>query len=179
MIFQELELEGGYLINLDKFEDFRGFNSRFFCDQEFNDRGLNQHWKQINNTYNYKKGTLRGLHFQREPFAEIKLVRCISGIIWDVMVDIRRESKTFGKYVARELDTKNRAMMYVPKGFAHGFLSLTDETEVIYLVSEAYNRPHESGIIWSDPDLNINWPIEPKIMSEKDSKASRFKDIVF
>ncbi len=104
MIFQELELEGGYLITLDKFEDFRGFNSRFFCDQEFADHGLNQHWKQINNTYNYKKGTLRGLHFQREPFAEIKLVRCISGIIWDVMVDIRRDSKTFGKYVQEEKD---------------------------------------------------------------------------
>jgi len=178
MIFQELNLKGGYLINLDKFEDFRGFNSRLFCDEEFAKQGLNQHWKQINNTYNLQKGTLRGLHFQREPFSEIKLVRCIKGSIWDVMVDIRKDSNTFGKYEARELNTKNRSMMYVPKGFAHGFLSLSDETEVIYMVSEAYNKPYEAGIIWNDPDLGINWPMKPNIMSEKDSKAQRLKDIL-
>tara|TARA_B100001093_G_C26466246_1_gene858618 strand:+ start:130 stop:669 length:540 start_codon:yes stop_codon:yes gene_type:complete len=178
MHFEELNLKGGYLINLDKFEDFRGFNSRLFCDQEFADIGLNQHWKQINNTYNMNKGTLRGLHFQREPYAEIKLVRCIRGSIWDVMIDIRKGSETFGKYAARELNADNRSMMYVPKGFAHGFLSLTDNTEVIYMVSEIYNKKYEAGIIWNDPDLNISWPIEPTIMSEKDGNANKLKDVL-
>ena len=178
MIFQELDLIGGYLINLEKLEDFRGFNSRLFCDQEFTKLGLNQHWKQINNTYNSKKGTLRGLHFQREPFAEVKLVRCISGSIWDVMIDIRKDSKTFGKYFGKELNTKNRSMMYVPRGFAHGFLTLSDETEVLYMVSEVYNKPYEAGIIWNDPDLDIKWPIEPRIISEKDNNALRLKDVL-
>ena len=139
---------------------------------------MNQHWKQINNTYNSKKGTLRGLHFQRDPFSEIKLVRCISGSIWDVIIDIRKDSITFGKYFGQELNTKNRSMMYVPTGFAHGFVTLSDESEVIYLVSEAYNKSYEAGIIWNDPDLGIKWPIEPRIMSEKDSNASKLKDIL-
>ena len=177
MIFNKLNLDGAYLIDLEKYNDFRGFNSRVFCDKEFGIQGLNKNWCQINNTYNHKKATLRGLHFQKAPYQEIKLVRCIAGSIWDVMVDIRKNSNTFGKYFGKELNSQNKSMMYVPKGFAHGFITLTDDTEVMYFVSEAYNKPYEQGIIWNDPDLNIDWPIKPINISEKDRKSSFLKDI--
>lgn len=171
MIFTPLHLEGAYLINLDKNEDDRGFFARYYCDEEFGALGLNTKWVQINNSYSTMKGTLRGLHFQYPPFSEVKLIRCIKGSIWDVIVDVRKGSKTYGEWFAEELTEYNRSMMYVPAGFAHGFISLTDDSEILYLVSSNYNKNFEGTLKWDDKFHEIKWPIEPQVISEKDRKV--------
>ena len=135
MIFKKTSLEGNYVINLELKEDERGFFSRFFCQKEFLEKGLNINWVQINNSFSIEKGTLRGLHYQKEPHSEIKLIRCIKGEIWDVVIDLREKSKTYGKWYGANLSAKNRSMMYVPIGFAHGFITLEPNTEIFYLVS--------------------------------------------
>jgi dTDP-4-dehydrorhamnose 3,5-epimerase len=182
MIFKPLKLDGAYLINLEKKEDERGFFARYYCDKEFSAHGLNTEWLQINNSYSKHKGTLRGLHFQYPPFSEVKLIRCIKGAIWDVIVDIRKDSKTYGEWYAAKLSDDNRAMMYVPKGFAHGFISLTDESEILYLVSSEYNSDSEGTLKWDDQFHQITWPIKPQIISEKDQNTEKWelnKSIVF
>lgn len=171
MIFTPLKLDGAYLINLDLKEDDRGFFARYYCDTEFAAHGLNTSWVQINNSYSKIKGTLRGLHFQYPPFSEVKLIRCIKGSIWDVIVDIRKDSKTYGEWFAAELNDNNRSMMYVPKGFAHGFISLTDDTEILYLVSSSYDKASEGTLKWNDEFHGIKWPIQAEVISEKDSIA--------
>ena len=178
MIFESTPLKGSYIIKTEKLEDNRGFFSRLFCDQIFKEKGLNSEWRQINNSFNSSKGTLRGLHLQREPFNEVKLIRCISGSIWDVIIDLRKCSETFGHYFAKELSAKNRLMMYVPNGFAHGFISLSEESELIYLVSAPYKKENEVTILWNDPDINIKWPITPYIISHKDKNGNLLKDVV-
>ena len=175
MKFNKLILDGAYTIDLDPNSDERGFFSRLYCQKEFNNLGLETNWKQINNSFSKNKFTLRGLHYQREPMSEIKLVRCIKGCIWDVIVDLRSNSKTFGKSYATELDENNRRMMYVPKGFAHGFLSLTENSEILYLVSEFYSKDYEQTLHWNDPIHDITWPASPNIISEKDSIAPYWK----
>lgn len=175
MKFQQTNLKGSYLINLDLLEDERGFFARSFCKDEFKKRGLNTSWVQINNSLSHCKGTLRGLHMQREPHSEIKLVRCISGAIWDVILDVRKDSKTYGQYFAEEISSENRKMMYVPKGFAHGFISLTNNAEIIYLVSTPYHPGSEATILWDDPDVGIEWPVKISKISEKDKKGIRLK----
>ena len=175
MKFQQTNLKGSYLINLDLLEDERGFFARSFCKDEFKKRGLNTSWVQINNSLSHCKGTLRGLHMQREPHSEIKLVRCISGAIWDVILDVRKDSKTYGQYFAEEISSDNRKMMYVPKGFAHGFISLTNNAEIIYLVSTPYHPGSEATILWDDPDVGIEWPVKISKISEKDNKGIRLK----
>ena len=177
MKFKETKLKGNYLIDLELKEDNRGFFSRFFCEKEFSKHGLNTSWVQINNSLTKNIGTLRGLHFQREPYAEIKLVRCLKGAIWDVVVDLRDKSETFGKWFGATLSEENRTMMYVPKGFAHGFISLEPNTEILYLVSNFYEPKLEGDLIWNDPDVAINWPIQPSVISEKDRAANTFKKI--
>ena len=175
MKFQQTNLEGSYLINLELLEDERGFFARSFCKDEFKKRGLNTSWVQINNSLSHCKGTLRGLHTQREPHSEIKLVRCISGAIWDVILDVRKDSKTYGQYFAEEISSDNRKMMYVPKGFAHGFISLTNNAEIIYLVSTPYHPGSEATILWDDPDVGIEWPVKISKISEKDKKGITLK----
>ena len=168
MIFNELPLKGAYTIDLEKREDGRGFFARFFCSEEFENQGLNISVIQMNTTLSKERGTVRGLHFQRPPKAEIKIVRCISGSIWDVIVDIRKSSPTYGKWYAAELNDNNRTMMYVPKGFAHGFQTLADNVELLYLHSEFYSKKNEGGLLYADKTVNIDWPLPVSDISERD-----------
>jgi dTDP-4-dehydrorhamnose 3,5-epimerase len=176
MNFQETFLEGNYLINLEKFEDERGFFARCFCEKEFFKKGLNTIWLQINNSMSKNIGTLRGLHLQKAPHAEVKLIRCLKGKVWDVVVDLRKESKTFGKWFGATLSDENRTMMYIPKGFAHGFISLKPDSEILYLVSNFYTPHSEKTLLWNDPDVAISWPLQPSIISDKDNNAKPLMD---
>lgn len=174
MHFIEIPLEGAYLIDLDKKGDDRGFFARFFCSKEFQQMGLISHFTQVNNSFSQHEGTLRGLHYQLAPKAEVKLVRCIKGALYDVIVDLRPGSATFGQSFGCELTAENRLMMYVPQGFAHAFITLQNDSEVLYLVSEFYSPTHERGIRWDDPYFNIAWPIQPKVISDKDRNHPYF-----
>lgn len=177
MIFTETTLQGAFLIDLEKKEDERGFFARYFCQSEFGKMGLETNWVQINNSLSIEKGTLRGLHFQTAPFEEVKLVRCVRGAIWDVIVDLRKESVSFGHWFGAELTEVNKTMIYVPKGFAHGFISLLPNTELIYLVSEYYNTDADTCLKWDDPAVDINWPIQPSVISDKDKRGLQLKKI--
>ena len=177
MKFKETPLQGNYLIDLELRRDERGFFARYFCEKEFSEKGLNARWVQINNSMSRDVGTLRGLHFQRAPHAEVKLVRCIQGSIWDVVVDLRQDSKTYGNWFGATLSDKNRTMMYVPKGFAHGFVSLEPDSEIFYLVSDFYAPEFEGTLLWNDPDIAIKWPIKPQLLSKKDTKGYLLKNL--
>lgn len=168
MIFTLTTLSGAYLIDLEKQVDERGFFARYFCEKEFAKLGLSTHWVQMNTSLSKEKGTLRGLHFQKPPKAEDKIVRCFRGAIWDVIVDLRKNSKTFGQWYGTELNDINRTMIYVPKGFAHGFQTLTNESELLYLHSEFYSTEHEAGILATDTDLAIAWPEAITQTSDRD-----------
>ncbi len=177
MKFTSTELEGAYLIGLDKFEDERGFFARGWCHKEFSDHGLRPWILQSNISYNLKKGTLRGMHYQRPPFQETKLVRCVRGAIYDVIIDLRPYSPTFKKWIGVELTADNYKMLYVPEDFAHGFITLHDDTEVIYHVSQYYMPESEAGLRWNDPAFGIKWPVEVAVISEKDASWPDFKQI--
>lgn len=168
MKFNPTPLDGAYTIELEKRGDDRGFFARFFCENEFAEAGLETKFVQINNSLTGKKGTLRGLHYQLPPSAEVKVVRCIRGALWDVILDLRAGSPTFGKWFGAELSAENRTMMYVPRGFAHAFVTLTDDAEALYLVSAFYAPDLERGVRFNDPAHGIEWPIEPAEISEKD-----------
>lgn len=172
MIFTETPLKGAYLIGLEKKEDSRGFFARNFCQREYEARGLDGRIVQINSSLSVAKGTLRGMHYQLAPKAETKIIRCIQGAVLDVILDIRPGSPTFASHFAAELSPDNRLMMYVPKGFAHGFLTLQASSEVLYLVTEFYSPQCERTIRWDDPAFAIRWPFQPAVISEKD-KAQR------
>ncbi|NWF50125.1 MAG: dTDP-4-dehydrorhamnose 3,5-epimerase [Ignavibacteriaceae bacterium] len=174
MDFKETPLKGAYLINLNKREDSRGFFARFFCKNEYSSFNLDHDIVQINNSQSKFKGTFRGIHYQLHPKAETKVIRCLKGAIYDAIVDLRKDSVTFGKWFGQELNEENRTMMYVPKGFGHGFLTLQDNTEVLYLVSEFYSPEHERGIRWNDPFFNIKWPFDPIVISDKDNSHPDF-----
>lgn len=168
MIFTETKLKGAFVIEVQKLEDDRGFFGRTFCQKEFEKAGLNPHVAQANVSYNKKKGTLRGMHYQVEPYGEIKLVRCTRGAIYDVIIDVRRDSSTFKQWVGIQLKEGAYTMLYVPEGFAHGFLTLEDETEVIYQVSQFYTPGSERGIRYDDPVFRIDWPSDIQVISDKD-----------
>lgn len=168
MIFNPTSLHGAYTIDLEKRGDDRGFFARVFCEKEFGDHRLAKHFVQVNNSLSSKKGTLRGMHFQLPPFAEVKVLRCLKGALYDVIVDLRPDSPTFKKWFGAELTAENRRMMYVPQGFAHGLLTLTDETEVLYFVSAFYSPERERGLRYNDPAIGVVWPIEPVEVSQKD-----------
>ena len=170
MKFNNIPLDGACTIDLEKLEDERGFFARYFCSNEFSNNSLSTNFVQINNSLSFDKGTLRGIHYQVHPKAEDKIVRCIKGSLFDVIVDLRAESKTFGKWYGEILNEENRKMMYVPKGFGHAFLTLEKNTEALYLVSEFYSKNHERGIKYNDPKIGISWPIEPKVISDKDNE---------
>jgi dTDP-4-dehydrorhamnose 3,5-epimerase len=174
MVFHEMALPGAYLINLDPHEDHRGFFARFFCADEFARRGLNPRVAQINNSFSRVAGTLRGLHYQLPPRAETKVVRCIAGALFDVIVDLRPQSPTFGQSSVAQLSADNRTMLYVPEGVAHGFLTMRDDTEALYLVSEPYAPEAERGIRWNDPRFGISWPARPTVISDKDNQLPDF-----
>lgn len=168
MIFKSLPLKGSYLIKLEKKEDSRGFFARLFCQAEFNKMGIDFNIVQINNSFNVQKGTLRGLHFQYQPKADERIVRCIRGSIWDVIVDLRENSPTYGKWFGEKLTQNNRTMMYVPKGFSHGFQTLSDNVEIIYFHSQYYSKDCERGLYYNDTDIDIQWPLPVTQISERD-----------
>lgn len=169
MIFVETKLRGAYIIDINPIEDSRGFFARSWCRKEFTEHNLNSNLAQCNTSFNFKKGTLRGMHFQVHPYAETKLVRCTRGAIYDVVVDLRKNSETYLQWVGVELTSDNRRMLYVPEGFAHGYQTLQDSTEVFYQVTEYYTPGAEGGLRWNDPTLAIEWPvIEDIIISNKD-----------
>jgi len=169
MIFTETRLAGTYVIELEKFTDDRGFFSRAWCAREFEEQGLAEFTAQANLSFNHKKGTLRGMHYQVAPFEEVKLVRCIRGALFDVIIDIRKDSPTKGQHFGIELSADNRKMLYVPAGFAHGFQTLEDNTEAFYQVSEFYTPTAEHGIRYNDSDMGIEWPFEVSTISDKDA----------
>ena len=168
MKFEKVDIDGVFVIDLNRIGDDRGFFARVFCKNEFEEIGLMSEFVQVNNSLTAKKGTLRGMHFQLNPSSEVKVVRCIKGSLFDVVLDLRPDSKTFGRSFGAELSAENRKMMYVPEGFAHGFITLEDNTEALYFVSEFYNPSLERGIRYNDPKFGINWPIDPTEISEKD-----------
>jgi dTDP-4-dehydrorhamnose 3,5-epimerase len=174
MIFTETPLKGAFLIDLEKRGDERGFFARAFCEKEFSAHGLSSRFVQVNNSLSATKGTLRGLHYQLAPKAETKVVRCVRGALHDVILDLRPGSPTFGKTFAAELTAENRRMLYVPKGFAHSFITLADDTEVFYLTDEFYAPDLERGVRWDDPRFGIDWPAQPVVMSDKDRNYPDF-----
>jgi dTDP-4-dehydrorhamnose 3,5-epimerase len=168
VIFTPAPLQGVYVVEMEKRGDDRGFFARAFCENEFAARGLATRMVQMNDSLSVRRGTLRGMHYQLAPKAETKVVRCFRGALFDIVLDLRRDSPTFGKTFGVELTAENRRMLYVPKGFAHGFVTLLDDTEAFYLVDEFYSPEHERGVRWNDPRFAIEWPVQPAVMSEKD-----------
>ncbi len=168
MVFNEAPLRGVYVIELEERLDDRGFFARVFCEHEFSRQGLTIRFVQMNDSFSVSKGTLRGMHYQLAPRAETKMVRCVRGALHDVVLDLRKGSPTFGLSFGAELTEENRRMMYVPKGCAHGYITLTDDVEAFYLVDEFYAPELERGIRWNDPSFDLAWPIPPRVISDKD-----------
>ncbi len=175
MKFQETKLAGAFIIELDKIKDNRGFFSRSFCMEEFDKHGLNTNVNQCNISFNKHAGTLRGMHYQVAPYDEAKLIRCTKGSVYDVIVDIRRDSTTYLDWISIGLNEINHKMIYVPEGFAHGFQTLEDDVELFYQMNEFYNAQSASGVRWNDPILKIEWPSTEPLVSEKDAS---YPDIV-
>ena len=168
MNFAPTPLAGAFVVNLARIEDERGFFARSFCQEEFRALDLSPLVAQCNVSWNLRKGTLRGLHYQAKPHEEAKLVRCTRGAIWDVIVDLRDDSPTRLRWHAVELSADNRRAFYVPEGFAHGFQTLEDESEVLYQMSESYHPQLSRGVRWDDPKLAIQWPLPDPVMSDRD-----------
>ncbi len=168
MKFIETELKGAYIIEPEHLEDERGFFARTFCEQEFAAHGLEIRFVQCSVSFNRRKGTLRGLHYQAAPHAEVKLVRCTAGAAFDVVVDIRPGSPTYKRWLGVELSSGNHKMLYIPEGFAHGFQSLEDRTELFYQISKAHAPEAARGIRWDDPAIGISWPMKPLVVSARD-----------
>ena len=170
-------MKGAFLIDLEPHQDERGFFARSYCREEFASRGLNPSVAQCSVSFNRKKGTLRGMHYQSDPHEEAKLVRCTNGAIFDVIIDLRRDSPTFKRHFAAELTASNRRLLYVPEGFAHGFQTLADDTEVFYQISVPYHAASGRGVRWDDPAFRIPWPdVEARVISEKDRSYSLFDE---
>ena len=174
MIFTETELKGAYIIEIEQLTDHRGFFGRAWCRKEFEQHNLAVDIKQANVSSNIKKGTLRGMHYQVSPYQETKLVRCTRGAIFDVIIDLRTDSETYGRHIGVELTAKNYRMLYVPEDFAHGFITLENDSEVTYQVSEFYTPGSEKGLRWDDPLFKIAWPGDIQVISDKDSSWPDF-----
>ncbi|WP_276502525.1 dTDP-4-dehydrorhamnose 3,5-epimerase [Terrimonas pollutisoli] len=170
MIFEPTPLQGAYLIRLQPIEDDRGFFVRTFCKKEFQGIGHDKEFVQMNQSYNKQKGTLRGMHYQSAPHEEIKLVRCIAGRVYDVIIDLRKESPTYLQHFGAELSEDNFCMLYVPEGFAHGFQTLSDHTSLVYHHTAFYAPGSESGLRYDDKQIGIHWPMTPTCLSEKDKQ---------
>ena len=177
MIFSETKLKGAYVIELEKKEDERGFFARTWDKQEFNDHHLNSNLIQCSISHNKIRGILRGMHYQFAPYEEAKVVTCTKGKIFDVIIDLRKNSNSYKEWIGIELNGKDYKMLYIPEGFAHGFQTLEDDTDVFYQISQLYMPEYSQGIRWDDPLFAIKWPLKPKIMSKKDSDYELFKDV--
>jgi len=176
MKFASTQIKGVYLIDLQRNGDERGFFARMFCKEEFACHGLSTNFVQVNTSFSAKKGTLRGMHYQRYPHAETKLVKCIQGALHDVVLDLREESDTFGQHQAFELTAENRTMVYIPAGCAHGFMTLENNTEIMYMVSAFYAPDAEAGVRFDDVQFNISWPMKPGNISAKDKSYPDYQD---
>lgn len=175
MLFTETKLKGAFIIEIEKLEDERGFFARSWCTNEMKEHGLNPNVSQTNISFNKKKGTLRGMHYQIAPHQEAKVVRCTKGSIYDVIIDLRKSSLTYKQWFGIELSSANYKMLYVPEDFAHGFITLEDDCEIYYLMSEPFAPGAAATLRWDDPMFGITWPIQPIVMSEKDKSAANFK----
>ncbi len=174
MRFRKTKLTGAFIVDIEPHEDDRGLFARAFCSREFAAHGLCERFVQCNLSYNHRRGTLRGIHFQRSPYGEAKLVRCVAGGIYDVIVDLRQDSPTFCEWLSVELTSRNRRALYIPPDFAHGFQTLTDRAEVFYQMSEFYDDDHAAGVRWDDRAIGIKWPIADPILSERDASYPDF-----
>lgn len=170
MTFEETDLKGAFVVGLKRIEDHRGFFARAWCQKEFTDAGLNPHLVQVNLAVSQKAGTLRGMHFQEAPHAEAKLIRCTRGRIFDVMIDLRPESPTHRKWFGLELSAENHRMLYIPEGFAHGYLTLTDDAEMLYQTSQVFASGSARGVRYDDPAFGIEWPLAVSVISDADRK---------
>lgn len=178
MEIKERKLKDVYEVSLNPVEDERGFFMRVFDQKLFDEAGIDRKWVQENHSKSLKRGILRGLHFQLAPYSETKLIRCIRGEVYDVFVDLRKDSLSFGKWDSIILSEENRKMIFIPRGFAHGFCTLTEVSEVVYKVDNYYSKEHEIGLIWNDKIVDIKWPIETPYLSEKDKNNISFPDFV-
>lgn len=178
MEIKERKIKGVFEISLKPQKDNRGFFMRTFDDTIFKKNGIERKWVQENHSRSEEKGIIRGLHFQLPPFTETKMVRCIKGAVLDVFVDLRKGSETFGYWDSIKLTEENKKIIFIPRGFAHGFCTLTEISEVLYKVDNFYNSSSESGLLWNDTYLNINWPVEKPILSDKDSNNQSFNEFL-
>lgn len=176
MKFIPLSLPGAYVIEPDPIADERGFFARVFCKTEFQQRELNPHLDQCSISFNHKKGTVRGMHFQKDPHAEVKVVRCTRGSIYDVILDLRPDSPTYKKWEGVILSAENRKLLYVPEGFAHGFQTLEDGTEVFYQISRPFAPASASGVKWNDLAFGVVWPLEISVISSKDQTYANYEE---
>jgi dTDP-4-dehydrorhamnose 3,5-epimerase len=174
MIFSETGIKGLFVIEIDKKEDFRGFFARSWCAKEMKEHGLNPNAAQANISFNLKRGTFRGIHFQKKPFQESKLIRCTKGVVYDIAVDLRKDSPTFKKWLGFELSAKNYRMLYIPENFGHGFITLKNNSEVSYLVSQFYHPESEAGFRWNDAQFDIQLPIEVSCILDRDKNFPDF-----
>lgn len=177
MKFTKLPLSGAFRVDLTPLGDSRGFFARMFCAKEFAAWGLPAQWVQCNFSHSVTKGTLRGLHFQYPPAAEAKLVRCLRGAVFDVIVDLRHGSSTFGRWYSERLDEENRSMIFVPEGFAHGFQTLSDNVEMLYFHTAPYSPEHQGGLHWDDPQVGIEWPLPVTEMSLRDASLPKLDSL--
>jgi dTDP-4-dehydrorhamnose 3,5-epimerase len=168
MIFMETKLQGAYIIDIEPKADQRGFFARAWCQQEFKAHGLNPSVVQINVGFSHKRATLRGMHYQTAPCAEVKLVRCSLGAIYDVIIDLREDSPTHKQWIGLELTQDNHRMLYVPEGFAHGYMTLADNSEMSYQTTQFFSREHATGVRYNDPAFAIDWPLQVQVISEQD-----------
>ena len=175
MQFTESELAGAYLIALERHADERGFFARTFCEREFAAHGLPVHFPQCNLSRNRKRGTLRGMHYAASPSAESKIVRCVAGAIHDVIVDLRADSSTYLKSTSVELSAENGLALFVPAGMAHGFITLSDDTDVFYHMGDFFLADAARGFRWNDPQFDLEWPLTPTVMSARDADYPDFK----
>jgi dTDP-4-dehydrorhamnose 3,5-epimerase len=174
LIFEPTILPGAYVIEPERYEDFRGSFTRVFCQREFAAAGLEGRIVQCNVSFNRRKGTLRGMHYQEAPYQEVKLVRCNRGSVYDVIVDLRRESPTFKRHFALELNEQNGTALYIPTGVAHGFQTLVDDSELSYQMSQFYSVEHARGVRWNDPAFDISWPPDDRTILERDQSYPDF-----
>jgi len=175
MRFVETEISGAYVIELEPIADERGSFARTWCEREFAEHGISMTIRQCSISVNRHRGTMRGMHYQDAPHAEQRVVRCTSGAIYDVVVDLRAESTSFRRWVSVEMSRENRKMVYVPEGCAHGFVTLVDDVEVLYQMSAFYSADHARGVRWNDPAFAIEWPIEITTISERDKNHPDFR----
>jgi dTDP-4-dehydrorhamnose 3,5-epimerase len=175
MKFTETKLAGAYILDISPMEDERGFFARTFCTEELQEHQLISDIKQANMSGNEKCGTLRGMHYQVDPYQETKLIRCTRGALYDVIIDLRKESPTYKQWIGVELTADNRRALFVPRDFAHGFITLEDNTDAFYMVSQSYVPGAEDGIRWNDPQFAIEWPIEASCISDKDANWDDYK----